>query len=474
MQRSRRRQRVENRVAEPAFDAVVLHDHEGAGVAHRATQGGRVDRLDAVAVEHAGGDPIGAQDVVCRETGVERDARADQRDVVVVGGGEGLGSADRERLVGRVQRGRRLPGRADVGDALEPRHRLDEGDGAHPVGRVQDGGAVERAEERQILDGHLRRSVFTDRHAGVRAAQPQVGPADRAHADLICRAREERAERRGERRLAERLQPGLDADHALLGDVQLEEALGRHGLGFLRVCRVPDLTVEHHDVVVGPGEPRERVPERLAGRDRSVIRGARRRAFAPQRGRVELRRPRRGAPDPTVAAELAERFVESIGGHRLAVPVLLVGQERHPVALLRAGHDERRPLVGQRVAIREVDLIHVVPVDLDGAPAERLGTVAEHVRVPPVHRLAALSEPVEVQDRRHVAGPVERRRLHRLPDRPLGHLGVAEHDPHVRVDAVDPHRQRHPETHGQPLAERARRHVDPGEVGQGHGMTLER
>ena len=87
--------------------------------------------------------------------------------------------------------------------------------------------------------------------------------------------------------------------------------------------------------------------------------------------------------------------------------------------------------------------VDVVTVDLDRAPPERLRSVAEHVALPSVHRRAPLAEPVEVEDRGQVADLVEGGRLHRLPDRPLGHLGVARAAPR-RVPARRPAASRAP------------------------------
>ena len=155
------------------------------------------------------------------------------------------------------------------------------------------------------------------------------------------------------------------------------------------------------------------------------------------------------------------------------MPALGVGEERDAAALLGARDDQRRPLVGERVAVGAVDGCDVVAVDLDRAPPERLRPVAEHVGLPAVHRRSALAEPVEVQDRGHVAGAVEGRRLHRLPDGALGHLRVAEQDPHVGVGAVESKRERHPESDREALAERAGGHVDPREALGRRGMTLQ-
>ena len=73
-----------------------------------------------------------------------------------------------------------------------------------------------------------------------------------------------------------------------------------------------------------------------------------------------------------------------------------------------------------------------------------------------------------------LATPVMRRRLHRLPDGPFRRLRVPEQDPHARRALVQPHRERHPEPDRRPLAERAGRGLDPGQLGDGRRVALDR
>ena len=117
-------------------------------------------------------------------------------------------------------------GRAQVDDPLAVGHRRDELRRLVRVARVEHGGAVDGAHHREVLERHLRRPVLADRDAGVRAAEPDVRPADRGHADEVVGAGQEGREGRGERHPAAHLQPDRGRDHLLLGDVHLEVALG--------------------------------------------------------------------------------------------------------------------------------------------------------------------------------------------------------------------------------------------------------
>ena len=167
------------------------------------------------------------------------------------------------------------------------------------------------------------------------------------------------------------------------------------------------------------------------------------------------------------AAELRDRGVGV--GQRLSVPAVLVLDRAHALALHGAGDDRHGLAVGRRgVLVGGVDLGHVVAVDLDRAPAERLGPGHVGGGVPAEHRLAALPEPVDVDDRHQVVEALVRGGGERLPHRALGHLAVAAERPHPEGQLVEPlARQGDADGDGQPLAERAGGDVHPGDDRRG-------
>ena len=178
---------------------------------------------------------------------------------------------------------------------------------------------------------------------------------------------------------------------------------------------------------------------------------------------VRLRGLRLGDVDDDVAnpAELLDRLL----GDRLAVPAVLVLDLRVALPLDRLG-DDRGRLARRRLGllVGRVDLLDVVTVDLDRVPAARFEPAREVREVPAVHRLAALPEAVDVDDRRQVVKFVKGSVLDRLPHRPFGHLAVAADHPDAKRQLVEPlARQRHPDPDRQPLPERAGRDVDPRE-----------
>ena len=142
--------------------------------------------------------------------------------------------------------------------------------------------------------------------------------------------------------------------------------------------------------------------------------------------------------DPQVAlpAELLDRRVRVV--ERLAVEARLVLDRGHALALARPRDDHRRPALGlERLGVGAVDRLDVVPVDHDRVPAERLRALPVGVGVPAEHRLAALAEPVDVEDRGQVVELVVRGVLERLPDGSLGRLAVAVEHPDVGRHPVE-------------------------------------
>ena len=75
------------------------------------------------------------------------------------------------------------------------------------------------------------------------------------HADLVQRSvQRERDERADEGHEADLGHAGGYAQHVLLGDAHLEEALGVGVLEYLRLCRAAEVAVEHDDARVRGGE----------------------------------------------------------------------------------------------------------------------------------------------------------------------------------------------------------------------------
>jgi hypothetical protein len=113
-------------------------------------------------------------------------------------------------------------------------------------------------------------------------------------------------------------------------------------------------------------------------------------------GRGDLHR------DAPVSAQLADRF--SGVGQWLAVSALLVLDGADAPALVRPGDDGRGLIFAvASLGIGGFNRGDVVAVNLDRAPAERPGPAGVGGGVPAVPGLAALAEPVDIQDGGQVA-----------------------------------------------------------------------
>ena len=159
--------------------------------------------------------------------------------------------------------------------------------------------------------------------------------------------------------------------------------------------------------------------------------------------------------------ELADRPLGILQG--LAVLALDVGGLAGAVALDRAGDDHRRTTGGRHGLVeRAVDLLDIMAVDLERVPAVGLGARGVGVEVPAVHRLSALTEPVDVHDRHQLVEPLYAGVLNRLPDRAFGHLGVTAQAPDAVGQAVQvAAAEREPGRDREALSQRAGRDVDP-------------
>ena len=165
-------------------------------------------------------------------------------------------------------------------------------------------------------------------------------------------------------------------------------------------------------------------------------------------------------------AELDDRPLGHLRWERLAVPALPVLDLGEAAALDGPGEDDSRLVAGDVARLRHgpVDLSHVVAVDGEDAGAERRGAAAVGLQIPGQLGRAPLPEPVDVHHGDEIGQLVVRRLVEGLPDRAFGHLAVAAQDPDPERGFVEVLAgQRDPDGVGQSLAERAGRHVDPGQ-----------
>src|SRR2546423_7415313 len=179
------------------------------------------------------------------------------------------------------------------------------------------------------------------------------------------------------------------------------------------------------------------------------------------------------------AEDLADGGHRLRGLRRLAVPLRVVLHERHALALDGVRHHQRRrALRGLGLVERLVDLRHVVAVDLDHRPAERLplgddGLEIEHLADEVVELdLVVVDDDGEVVER--MIGMAEPGRRHgRFPHLALLDLAVAEDAVDARGRARELGAERQPERDREALPERAGGRLDAGQRDT-VGMALER
>ena len=146
------------------------------------------------------------------------------------------------------------------------------------------------------------------------------------------------------------------------------------------------------------------------------------------------------------------------------MPPLSVLDFVEPTALAGAGQDDGGPVRAGRVGQGRLDLTEVVAIDGNGPAAEPLDPAGVRLQVPAQLRRAPLTQPVDVDNGGQVVQPVVGGLVERLPHGALSHLTVATQHPHSERELVEiPAGQSHSHAIGQPLTERAGRHIHPGQ-----------
>ena len=208
----------------------------------------------------------------------------------------------------------------------------------------------------------------------------------------------------------------------------------------LRERRVRDLAVERDDVPAPVAERLERVAVRLARRD--VVADLVRRKLERAVSRTRCGSPSSsGFATSIVMLRIPPSSSIAASGSSSALPwkPSLFSTAFTPLPLIvLATITVGAPVVSSASAYARVDRLHVVAVDLDRMPAEGLGPLRVRVEIPAVHRLAALAEPVHVDDRDQVVELLVPGVLERLPHRALGHLAVAAQHPDPVREPVEP------------------------------------
>ena len=206
--------------------------------------------------------PVGAQRVVRRQRGLHAAAGGENRGVVAVAQRDDL--ADAERRVVAVDRAEKAEADVDRARRSSAAARTAR-QALVRIGRRQDRHAGNRAQQRDVLDGVMRRAPRPRFEAGERGDELHVvAVVGAVVADLLEAAHaDERRHAEHERQLAGMREAGGDADEVLLADADVEVALGK-AVG--EAAQRAEVLRHEDDARIGFRE----LADRLHGADRAV------------------------------------------------------------------------------------------------------------------------------------------------------------------------------------------------------------
>ncbi len=306
---------------------MIFHRDDGvAGLLRGGEDHVLRQRLHAVSIDDRDGDAFSLQLIRRLERLKQRHAGADD-------GGLGafaqhFRAADGEFLVVAVDH-RRLRARgAQELEAARLGHFFQQFFRGHGVRRIQHGTALHRAENRDVFQRHLRRTVLADADADVRTDQLQIGRGNAGDADLVRGAGEECRECRGERHMAARAETDGDGDEVLFRDETFGETVRERLVEFFRVGGILRVAVHRDDRRIGFAHADERRAVGFARGDGVTELVADGRIA---RGRGEVRGGQggwRGNRDAETGLGARRKFGDGLRGffrvERLAVPAVFV------------------------------------------------------------------------------------------------------------------------------------------------------
>ena len=465
-----------HRVAEAAFGIMIFHRDDGVICIFRRRENFFfAERLDAVSIHDGNVNSFRLQNVRRFQRLEQRDARCDHGRFIAVT--QNFRAADGELFVVAVNHRRLRTRSAEEANALVRRHLFQQffrGDGFR---RIQHRAADNRAHHGQIFQRHLRRAVFADADADVRADEFHIRGRNSRDANLVCGARKKCRERRDERNVAARRKPNGDGHKVLFRDETFGESVRELFEKLFRVGGIFRVAVHRDDALIGFTNADERGTVSFA-RGNLITKLVADGGIACRRGEVRRGQSgRRGNCNAETRLRVRRKFRDGLRGlvfaQRFAVPAFFVLDERNARALVSLGDDGQRTFVEAHAAQDFHDLFHVVAVvERFHAPAERFKPLHINIDVMAEHRRLALAETVRVHDRDEIAQLVKAREVRRLPDRAFRDFAVTEQNVGVVIQLVLPRRERHADADAETLAERTRRHIREREARRGMAFEI--
>ena len=254
-------ERLSHGAPETTDDGVLLDGHDAAGLLRRRHDAGHVKRLDGGHVDDVGIDAGGGEDVRRVDHAGRLGAGADERDVGALA--HDLDLAELEAVAGLEQRLRGVAHEADEDRPVVVDRPGQDLLGLDLVGGGDDDHAGHGPGDGDVVHDLVRLAGLAREQAAVARGDLDVGTGlGDEHADLVQRP----VERKGHEGADERHQADLGharghAEHVLLGDAHLVEALGIGILEELGLRGAAQVAVEDDDAGVVGGQLGDRLTE---------------------------------------------------------------------------------------------------------------------------------------------------------------------------------------------------------------------
>ena len=225
-------------------------------------------------------------------------------------------------------------------------------------------------------------------------------------------------------------------NHQLLGDVHLEETLGKRFAENVGKRRVGNFGIQCDDTFIGSANgfqgiaisfaARDFFAQRVFGEFNRVTSSTRCRSFGLLHFDNQV----------VFAAQFFNRRSGLLFVQRFAVPARLIRGERDAVTFFGFGDDAKRQIGVLRRAKRVAHFVEIVSVDFNRVPAESARASGVSARIPAQHGFAALTQTVHVDDGDHTLQLQFARSRKRFPNRTFGHFAVAQNRPDFEIAAI--------------------------------------
>src|SRR5215469_1249066 len=287
------------------------------------------------------------------------------------------------------------------------------------------------AEEAEVFQAHLRRAVFADGNANVRANELHVEVRESGQTDEIGSASEKAGESRCERDFAGGCEAHRCSDHVLFGNVHLEEAIRRDFLEKLGVGGVLDVAVSTNNVLIGFANFRKRQTRSFACRNLLTKFVLRSRDVLV--GPVVFHLARRLAWHRFWSICLYKLFLQFCNCfvcflllQRFAMPAVLIFDEGDAFTFQRLRQDYSWISFCLLGVVESVEqLPNIVAINDQSVPSECQPSLPVNVHVMLKHRWLALAETIHVYDCAKVIYFVMDCNLSSFPNRTFGILAIA-------------------------------------------------